>query len=178
MTFHLGSTGFSFIELSAWCPFENDSDDNDTTQWHCLQPMIWGDGTPPCYFYHVAQASQISKSALSNIRWGKKKLRSQGFQPDKVDGIIDCKAGKSHRQVAVGCCPTITKSRGQDRSFWITSQRRFLKRTELAKLQGFDDLVFPSSIPAGSRGNMVGNAMSVPLLQFVMRHALAAAQLV
>lgn len=94
MTFHLGSTGFSFIELSAWCPFENDSDDNDTTQWHCLQPMIWGDGTPPCYFYHVAQASQISKSALSNIRWGKKKLRSQGYQPDKVMGSLIARQGR------------------------------------------------------------------------------------
>ena len=53
----------------------------------------------------------------------------------------------------------------------------FLTVPELAKLQGFDykKLKFDKDVPLTAQGGMIGNAMSLPVLKFVMKRALLAA---
>ena len=99
------------------------------------------------------------------------------IDPTRTDAIIDTMAGKSQRQVQVGFCPTITKSRGSSHAYWLTSQNRFLSTDEMARLQGFKNLDFQKEIPKTKQGEMIGNAMSFPVLRWVIKHALQAADL-
>lgn len=55
---------------------------------------------------------------------------------------------------------------------------RFLSLHEMELLQGFKKVKWPQGVAASKRGAMLGNAMSVPVLQSTMLAALRAAGLV
>ena len=118
----------------------------------------------------------MSLTAQKNIKWGERKLKKMGYDPSKTWGVIDAMAGK-HRQVKVGVVPTIIGSRANSSSFWLTNEKRFITRMELARIQGFEKLRFPKSIPHAQRGLMIGNAMSKPVLKFAMKQTLKSAGL-
>ncbi len=106
----------------------------------------------------------LNNTQRKNIKWGVRKLKKMAIDPTKNDAIIDTMAGKSQRQVHVGFCPTITKS-------------RFLSTNETARLQGFKNLIFEKNIQKPQEGELVGNAMSFPVLRWVIKHAVQAAEL-
>ena len=124
------------------------------------------------------KVSKLAKTLRRNIRWGEKELAKKNVNLDKVPCVIDASAGQQ-KQVTIDKVPTITKSRGSGKnSFWVTSKRRFLTVPEIAKLQGFDYdnmLKFDKDVPLRAQGGMIGNAMSLPVLKFVMKRTLRAA---
>ena len=123
------------------------------------------------------KVSKLAKTLRRNIRWGEKELAKKNVNPGEVPCVIDASAG-NQKQVTIDRVPTITKSRGSGKnSFWLTSERRFLTVPELAKLQGFDYkmLKFDKDVPLSAQGGMIGNAMSLPVLKFVMKRTLRAA---
>ena len=119
----------------------------------------------------------LNNTQRKNIKWGVRKLKKMAIDPTRTDAIIDTMAGKSQGQVQVGFCPTITKSRGSSHAYWLTSQNRFLSTDEMARLQGFKNLVSQKEIPKTKQGEMIGTAMSFPVLRRVIKHALQAADL-
>ena len=123
------------------------------------------------------KVSKLAKTLRRNIKWGEKELAKKNVNHREVPCVIDASAGQQ-KQVTIDKVPTITKSRGSGKnSSWETSQRRFLTVPELAKLQGFDykKLKFDKDVPLTAQGGMIGNAMSLPVLKFVMKRALLAA---
>ena len=58
-----------------------------------------------------------------------------------------------------------------------SKESRFLSLKELAALRGFHNFRWPKSVSRAKRGKMVGNAMSVPVLE-AMRAVLTAARLI
>lgn len=74
-----------------------------------------------------APSKKLSKAAKRNVKWAKKKLESQGVRLGDIDeAVVDSCAGKKFRQVTIDRCPTITRSRGSSRGFYLLKQGRFL----------------------------------------------------
>ena len=76
---------------------------------------------------------------------------------------------------------TLTKSRCQDFGHWLTSQGRYLDLDDYSKLQGYDPdmLDFPGAGVKPSQGAaMLGNAMSLNILEFVLPELLHSAGLI
>ena len=107
--------------------------------------------------------SKLAKTLRRNIKWGEKELAKKNVNHREVPCVIDASAGQQ-KQVTIDKVPTITKSRGSGKN-------------RLAKLQGFDykKLKFDKDVPLTAQGGMIGNAMSLPVLKFVMKRALLAA---
>ena len=95
-----------------------------------------------------------------------------GLPPPFTDVVVDVESvtglGMMHCM-----CPSITPTRGQKRSYYLTSVGRRLTAFELCRLQGVDPLTRNwNGIPDSSIGAMAGNAMTVPVLAHVIREAL------
>ena len=75
--------------------------------------------------------------------------------------------------LASALCTACAPTRGQKRSYYLTSVGRRLTAFELCRLQGLDPLT-PNwnGIPDSAIGAMAGNAMTVPVLAHVIREAL------
>lgn len=137
-----------------------------------------------------------SKTALLNIRWAKRRLdglRKKGVQI--VDPICDCGAGRKFRQLRYdGLCPTITRSRGAQASFYLLDEDRrlglnehphrpdlaprYLTLKEMEVIQGFKSITWPVGLKRTRRGAMIGNAMSLPCLAAAMKAVLLAAGMI
>ena len=63
---------------------------------------------------------QGTKMAKRNLRLGHKQLKKAGVNPASSECVIDIGAGKKFGCFSVGLCPTLTASRCQSRSYWLT----------------------------------------------------------
>ena len=89
--------------------------------------------------------------------------------------IVDIGGTKMHMMKDL--CPCLTASRASARGFWSSRRFRVLTTQEMMALQGVDPEMFPGweqVISAAQMGKICGNAMSLCVLERVMRAAFVA----
>ena len=101
-------------------------------------------------------------TAKKNIRLAKLRIwKRLQVKSSSVPAVVDLANGRG-LNMRLNACPTITRSRGGGRDFWVTSLGRRLSAWELLMLQGASkkDMDFSCSLSEVQVGHMVGNAMS------------------
>ena len=112
--------------------------------------------------------STLSQTALNNIMAMMGKLEKKGIKPFETDVIVDVNAGRFHCH-AINQCPTITAARGKQLGFFHLRLKRRLSMPELMRLQGADpEKLFTGGLAKTNLGNIVGNAMSINVLEAVI----------
>ena len=109
------------------------------------------------------------------------KHAQRGLNPFVTGLCIDCGSSDKWVGSAVEHAMTLTKSRCQDFGHWLTSQGRYLDLDDYSKLQGYDPdmLDFPGAGVKPTQGAaMLGNAMSLNILEFVLPELLHSAGLI
>lgn len=136
--------------------------------------------TPPlrAFLDNQAEAENIedmTRTTTANLSAAHRDLRKRKIDPRLAEIVVDIGAGKKRRHWTQGHVPCITKSRGGARAFWSTKRSRRLKAKELARLQGFRDHDLAlDGLSDHKIGELMGNAMTVGVLQGVLRGALRA----
>eukprot|EP00435_Cladocopium_sp_Y103_P017273 s4446_g4.t1 len=104
------------------------------------------------------------------------KMWNQGY-------VLDVQASAKFQSILHNCCPCLTKTRCKQHGYYIPKLLRRLNDVEMAKLQGLPAAVTEAmmaaaqGLPAGSFGAAVGDAMSINVLQTMLRHLCNAAGL-
>ena len=104
-----------------------------------------------------------------------------GTNPLKVPIAIDVDCGPKYTSSGTNMAKTLTHDRGGRGGPWISSRGRRVTTTEMMKLQGFQEHEVPWKEAGVSKtviGQMLGNAVPVPLLGCVLQEALWSAGLV
>jgi len=116
----------------------------------------------------------LSATNRRNINEAVVKAKTAGLDPCSVDIVVDIGCSASRTNMMHDICPAITKSRAAGRDFWLMSASRRLTIDELLRLQGFSpgDLNL-EGVSERQVGEMVGNAMSVPVLSAVLQEGLS-----
>jgi DNA-cytosine methyltransferase len=110
-------------------------------------------------------------AAVRNLKMAFAKMDCMGLQLTD-DVVVDVASGQGLNMM-VDMCPTITKSRGQGRGFFLTSVGKRLTASELARLQGFEPRMYNwQGISRSAAGALIGNSMTVPVLAAVIRKGL------
>ena len=95
--------------------------------------------------------------------------------------VLDVQASAKFQSILRNCCPCLTKTRCKQHGFYIPKLLRRLNDFEMAKLQGLPSAVTNAlmaaaqDLLAGSFGAAVGDAMSINVLQTMLRHLCDAA---
>ena len=116
-----------------------------------------------------ADYERLTQTAKKNVDKTNDVLISKGMNPFEVDAIYD--VGGSRPNWALDACPTITASRGSQRAFWSSKRFRLLDVNEMMKLQGAKPSTFTNwdkVITAPQMGRIIGNAMTVPIVEDIM----------
>ena len=112
--------------------------------------------------------STLSQTALSNILTMMEKLEKQGIKPFETDVVVDINAGRFNCH-AINRCPTITAARGKQLRVFHLRLKRRLSMSELMRLQGADPhTLFTGGLAKTNLGNIVGNAMSINVMEAVI----------
>jgi hypothetical protein len=102
--------------------------------------------------------------------------------PFRVPVVCDTGCSERYASFRVDGSPTITKTRGSQKSgYWCSTKGGFLTPTDLAGLQGFRQEEFPwieVGLSHAQAGALLGNAQTLPLVADILCHAMFYAQLV
>ena len=156
--------------------------DKITAQPHALQFGLSNCAPPPIRRFLKLEAvgtrgDDIRQSASTavmkkNLDAAHLALTESGLQPHLADMVVDLGSGQGLNMMH-NLCPTITRTRGQNRSYYLTSIKRRLSAFELCRLQGVEPFACNwHGIPHSAIGSLAGNAMTVPVLAHVIRAAL------
>ena len=101
-------------------------------------------------------------------------IKEAGLNPDKTNFIIDTGSGRDNVNMRVDEVPTITSTRASSQAYYSTLLKRHLTMHELIRAQGSEPLRFKSlyCISTAQLGRIVGNAMSIPVLEDVLHNAM------
>ena len=122
--------------------------------------------------YNDIRLSAKSTVMKDNLCAAHEALVSAGVQPYLTDVVVDVGSGQGLNMMH-NLCPTITKTRGQNCSYYLTSVTRQLSAFELCRLQGLEPLGLNwTDMPHSAIGALAGNAMTIPVLANIMRQAL------
>ena len=109
-----------------------------------------------------------------------KKAFQAGFDPRRVPVAVDIDCTERFATYGINICRTLTRTRGAQLGFWLSSRGRKMSIHELMAVTG----VSPSELPTWrdlvtekQLGGMLGNSVPVPLIQAVLRQALLSAGL-
>ncbi|MCP4242477.1 MAG: DNA cytosine methyltransferase [bacterium] len=122
----------------------------------------------------------LNTLAAGHVKWAREYLKRKGINPDEQPGVVDIGACKKLRACMVGISPCLTCGRAAAQRLYVTSYRRVLTMEEMMQLQG----VAPARVDWAKigtsktkAGHIIGNAMSVNVLERVLPRALFAAGL-
>ena len=122
------------------------------------------------------EPSSLTPTNLKNIAYSEGMMRTVNVDPRSAWAIIDVGTGRPGklRPFHQYHCPCITKTRARAGDFYCTRLQRKLDNSEMAALQGFR----PGEVDFGSltrnqAGALIGNAMTVPVLESLLREGLA-----
>ena len=90
-------------------------------------------------------------------------LRAKGRNPDRETWIIDIFGKWTHG--VLGKSPCLTRTRAADGGHWITTRSRLMSVPEMLRLQGMSPALNCVGITERQMGCMIGNAMSVNVLE-------------
>ena len=103
-------------------------------------------------------------------------LRSKGHNPGKETWIIDIFGTRTHGML--GKSPGLTRTRAAAGGHWITTRWRLMSIPEMLRLQGLSPALNCAGITDRQMGCMIGNAMSVNVLERLLVRLLPAVGLV
>ena len=107
--------------------------------------------------------------------------RKIGVDPKTTPIAIDIDCGRNYKVWGNNVAKTLTKSRGQSGGPWISSRGRRTTPTELLKVMGFGSQDIPweaAGISKSKLGEMLGDAVPLPMLSHVMAEAMYSAGVV
>ena len=102
--------------------------------------------------------------------------RKLGSSMWKHGYVLDAQASTRFQSILRNCCPCLTKTRCKQHGYYIPKLKRRLNAFEMAKLQGLPAalvqamLAAAADLPKGSFEGAVGDAMSINVLQTMLRH--------
>jgi DNA-cytosine methyltransferase len=118
----------------------------------------------------------LTPTNFKNITYSENAMRAGKVDPRSTWAIIDAGTGRPGklRPFHLHHCPCITKTRARAGDFYCTRLQRKLDNREMAALQGFR----PGEVDFGKlsrnqAGALIGNAMTVPVLESLLREGLA-----
>jgi len=121
-----------------------------------------------------AVEKRLSATNWKNINAAVSAAMAAGLDPLSVDIVVDIGCSPSRANMMHNLCPAITKTRAAGRDFWLMSAARRLTIRELLRLQGFSEQdLYLDGLSESKVGEMVGNAMSVPVLSAVLQEGLS-----
>ena len=106
-----------------------------------------------------------------------REAREAGYNPSKDLIIADIESSEAFSQWKVGMMPTLTRSRGQDAGFYISTRRRKASLDEMMRFQGFRPHTVPwrdAKLTRCDVGRALGNAMSCTVLERLLPRVLVA----
>ena len=113
-----------------------------------------------------------SNTAHTNIEKARAKIRAEGQDPDKLPYVVDCDAPTKTSRHTFDYSPCITRSRNN--GHWLTHRQRRMSKPEMFRLQGMDHSSFVVDVSDKVLGQQLGNAMSVNVIERVIRKAVMA----
>lgn len=120
-------------------------------------------------------------TANRNVLNAHKRIKKLGGTPSSDPYIIDLAASASRETFRRGEAPCLTASHAGERAYWATWLGKRLDIKQLMKLQGYDNhpkgKPYKVNISDRRMGHILGNAMSVNVLERVLVRALHAAGL-
>ena len=117
---------------------------------------------------HAANAARVQQAL--------EKYAERGVNPFVTPICVDAGASDGRSTSKVDHTMTLTRSHCGSRSYWLTSAGRYLDG-----LQGFDPVWLDfegAQVSATAAGHMLGNAMSINVLEFVVPGLLFSANLI
>lgn len=102
-------------------------------------------------------------------------LKKKKINPFKVTHLIDCDSSPYRCKVMKGKSPCIIRSRGA--GHWVTSRGRRLSLKEMFALHGMKGITFRQVVSDSQQGKLLGNSMSLNVLERIFVRALPAAGL-
>ena len=118
----------------------------------------------------------LSNTAKANIAEANRQIKKQGLNPDKRTYVVNCDASTSSMKWYDNISPCITRSRST--GHWLTSRHRKMSLDEMLRLQGIVPGQFKFDLPDKKVGQLIGNAMSVNVVERIIKRALEAADLI
>ena len=113
-------------------------------------------------------------TAQANVLNFLRQVASSGDDPFDSPWIIDCDSSASRVSGMRNCSPCLTRSRAA--GHWVTSRGRRMTLSEQMRLQGINP-PFPVAVPPVEFGRLLGNSMSVNILERILCSLLPAAGL-
>jgi site-specific DNA-cytosine methylase len=104
-----------------------------------------------------------------------------GVDPSKVPVAIDIDCSERYSTYGINIAKTLTRTRGGSGGPWVSSRGRRSSVNEMLKMQGFDPLEVPWKAAGLSKpqiGQLLGNAVPVPMIGKVLAEAMYSAGLV
>ena len=105
-----------------------------------------------------------------------RQVQSTGDDPFETPWVIDCDSSSSRANSMLDCSPCLTRSRASGHCHWVTNRGRRLSIPEQMRLQGITPQ-FPVAVPSAEFGRLLGNAMSVNVVERILCSLLPAAGL-
>ena len=103
-----------------------------------------------------------------------RKLRERGVDPLEDTHVIEidnCATSDGFASTVMrGCSPCLTRRRAQSGGHWVSTRGRRLTTPEMLKLQSMRParLVVPPSVPESAFRAMIGNSMSVNIVEVLL----------
>merc|ERR1719335_352895 len=108
-------------------------------------------------------------------------IKQDGYNPSKDVIIADIASSEQFVTYKVGMIPTLTRARGGDAGFYITSEQRKISVDEQMRFQGMRPDTIPfrkAGLSRTNMGNALGNAMSCTVLERLLPRVLISSGLV
>ena len=120
----------------------------------------------PC----ARRASPANQLGQAHLALAKSKLRDRGIDPLTTTCLVDIDSSERFMTMKDHCSPCLTRRRAYDGGFWITTHGRRLGTDDMLRLQHMDPqrLKRPSDVPIKLFNAMIGNAMSVNVVEAVI----------
>ena len=126
-------------------------------QWPTPKPMQYMDDI---IVVGVKEPEPTSETAQRNLKAAQAKLRQKGSTRNS-EIFVDINAGSKFSHMSEDICPCITRARGGTAGFWMMRRHRRLTVSEMALLQGQDELPYAAAgVSESMAGQCIGNAMS------------------
>ena len=110
----------------------------------------------------------LSQTELQNLHMSFTKIKDAGGRPNKDDYIF-LNVGGTSPHYNLDYSPCLTRSRCGSKGYWLSWLKRKMKVKEMWSLQGLPKRFFREGILMDNQlGQIVGNAIPVPLLAKVM----------
>ena len=120
--------------------------------------------------------SELGKIAQQNVLDAEENIFMGGFIPESAISVVDIDSSAKRCKAMSDVSPCLTRSRYN--GHWLTQLQRRMTVEEMLLLQGMDPGKMKGSCSRQNLGKMVGNSMSVNVLERVLSRALNATDLV